>query len=156
MACCTLLKCWTLMLVIIGIGEKVQLQKVVEQSAPLVVGATEQDALLMLGEPKMKWDSRRGVARFIFGERPAQWIYGTTIDLQLIIIPELPFPNPIPIKIRLFFADEDDLVIDWTPDNKVSAVKRPEIDIPDDLAKLYEPVYFFADLARTLIPTNTD
>lgn len=115
MACCTLLKGWTVVLVFIGIGEKVHLQKIVDQSASLVVGATQEDVLRTLGEPKIKWDARRGVARFIFGERPSQWIYGTTIDLRAIIVPDLPFPNPIPIKIRLFAADEDDVVIDWTP-----------------------------------------
>jgi hypothetical protein len=156
MACCTLLKGWTLMLVFIGIGDRVHLQKIVDHSAPLVVGATEAAALRVVGEPNIKWDARRGVASFIFGERPAQWIYGTTIDLLAIIVPEFPFLNPLPVKTRLFAANEGDLVIDWTPEKKISAAKRPEIDIPDDVAKLYEPIYFFADLTRALTSKNTD
>jgi hypothetical protein len=80
----TLLKCWTLILVINGTGEEVHLKKLVDQSAPLAVGATGGDVLAVLGEPRMKSDARRGVARFIFGERPAQSIYGAAIDLQAI------------------------------------------------------------------------
>jgi hypothetical protein len=83
------------MLVFIGIGEMVHLQKIVDHSAPLVVGATEADALRVVGEPNIKWDARLAVASFTFGERPAQWIYGTTIDIEAIIIPDLPFPKAV-------------------------------------------------------------
>jgi len=153
---CALLKSWTLVLVFVGIGERVHLHKVIAQSESIVVGATRQSVLHAIGEPQFKWNARRGVARLIFGRRPALWIYGTTTNLKALIIPDLPFPNPIPIKIRLFSADQDDLVIDWTSENLVAAINRPPIDVPTELRKLYEPVYFVADFARMLAAKSTD
>jgi hypothetical protein len=152
----TFLKCWALILLTIGTGEEVRLKQLVEQSAPLVAGSTEGDVLALLGEPDLSWEARRGVARFFLGERPAQWIYGTTIDLKYLIIPELPFPNPISLKLRLFDPDEHDLVIEWAEEKAVSAVRRPEIDVPDELATIYEPAFFFGDLARALRPTPSN
>ncbi len=156
MACCAMLKGWTLLLIIFGVGEKVHLQKVVDQSAPLAFGATEEDVLRAIGEPSIKWEARRGLARVIFGARPAQWIYGTTIDLQTIMIPDLPFPNPLPVKLRILKPYDDDFVIDWTDQKTVAGIKRPQVDMPEELVKLYEPVYFFADLARGLTSIKTE
>lgn len=153
---CTLLKSWTLVLVLFGIGERVHLQKVVVQSESLVAGATQQSVLHAIGAPQLKWTARRGAARILFGERPAQWIYGTTTNLMAVIIPGLPFPNPLPINLRLFSADQDDLVVDWTSENLVAAIKRPPIDVPAELTKLYEPVYVIADFARMLSTKSAD
>ena len=64
-------------------GERIHLQKLVDTSNHIVVGASEDDVLRRVGEPMAKWDSRRGLAAFLFGARPSQWLYGTTIDLGL-------------------------------------------------------------------------
>jgi hypothetical protein len=109
-----------------------------------------------MGVPTLRWEVRTGSAELFFGKRPAQWIYGTTIDLQRLIIPELPFPNPIPIKFRLFSAYEDDLVIEWTPDKKISNVKRPELNVPDSAKRLLDPVYFIVSLARLFAPIKAN
>ncbi|HEV7226612.1 MAG TPA: hypothetical protein VGN42_28150, partial [Pirellulales bacterium] len=97
-----------------GVGEQVHLQRLVDRSARIAIGANERDVERAIGEPIAKWEARRGWARFVFGERGAQWVYGTSIDLGSIFVPELPFPNPVPLRLRLFSADDDDLVIEWT------------------------------------------
>jgi hypothetical protein len=135
-----LLNCWIFALVLIGMGEQVQLQRLVERSAGIAIGATEGDVERAIGEPGLKGEARRGLARFIFGERRVQWIYGTSINLGAIFIPELPFLNPIPLRLRLFSADEDDLVIEWTPTKQVAKVSRPKLDVPDELMELYQPI----------------
>lgn len=142
MACGTLLNCWIFALVLIGMGEQVQLQRLVDRSAGIAIGASEGDVERAIGEPIATWEARRG---FIFGG-PAQWAYGTSIDLGSILVPELPFLNPIPLRWRLFSACEDDLVIEWTPTKQVAKVSRPKLDVPDELMELYQPILdFFAD-----------
>jgi len=144
------LNCWVWILVVIGTGEQVHLQKLVDQSAGIAVGAAESDVLRVLGEPKFRWEARRGWERLIFGERPAQWIYGTTIDLDSIFVPELPFLNPIPINIRLFSSEENDLIISWTADKVVKKVTRPNLNVSEELIQLYQPMDNIAGLVRLL------
>lgn len=143
MACGTLLNCWVLALVLMGVGEQVHLQRLVDRSARIAIGANERDVERAIGEPIAKWEARRGWARFIFGARGAQWVYGTSIDLGSIFVPELPFPNPVPLRLRLFSADDDDLVIEWTSTKQVAKVSRPNLDVPDEVTELYRPILDF-------------
>ena len=120
--------CWSTLLALWGAHERQNLVRLVDASQNIAVGATPDNVTLLLGAPKMEWEKWGALPSLLFGHRPKQWIYGTTIDLKWIIVPEAGIPNPIPIKLRLFFiADEDDLVIDWDSDNKVSAVHRPNL-----------------------------
>lgn len=118
---------WVLWLITIGTAERVHLHHVVEASRQVDIGATEEEVLAILGEPKARYAERSG---WFFG-RPRQWMYGTTINLHHVIVPGIPVPILIPINIRWFGYDTDDLVIDWTRDGKVAKIVRPELDLPD-------------------------
>ncbi len=37
------------------------------------------------------------------------------------MIPDLPFPNPLPVKLRILKPYDDDFVIDWTDQQTVAA-----------------------------------
>ena len=56
----------------------------------------------------------------------------------------LPFPNPLPINVRIFEYDKNDLIIDWSAAGTVTRLERPTIAIPKGSEKWLEPVYFFA------------
>lgn len=150
MGCSALLNLWAFVVCVVGIGEEVRLYGLVERSAAIVVGASEADVEQLLGEPDFKREARRGWGRLILGARPAQWIYGTTIDLQAIVVPGLPFPNPLPVKFRFFSPDDDDLVIEWTPGKQVGKIARPRLDVPHEMTELYQRLFTFIDAVRTI------
>jgi hypothetical protein len=75
-------------------------------------------------------------------------VYGTRICVDAIVVPNLPFPNPIPVHIRLFGAAHEDLVIEWTPHDRVAKVVRPELNVPVGAAEVFEPFYVVYDLLR--------
>ena len=137
---------YVLWLITIGTVERVHLHHVVEVSRQISVGATEADVLAILGEPNGRYAEGRGL--FGIGSRPRRWMYGTTINLRYLIVPEVPFPSPIPINIRWFGYDEDDLVIDWSRDDKVAKITRPEVHVPEGADELLKPAYFIADVVR--------
>lgn len=130
---------WIMWLCAIGVIERIHLHHLVESSGQVSIGATEAEVLAVLGEPNGRYDG-------IFS--PRQWMYGTTINLRYLIVPELPVPNPLPINIRIFAYDEDDLVIDWSRDNKVSAIKRPAIEVPEGAIGLLRPLFLVRDLMQ--------
>lgn len=149
MMCNTLLNCWALFLAVIGIGEHVRLQGLVERSAGIATGASEAEVERLLGEPNYKWKAKSGLGRLILGDRPTRWIYATGIDLQSLIVPGLPFPNPFPLNIRWFQTpDDSDLVVEWTPNNQVAKVTRPVLYVPPALREFYERLFSMADAAR--------
>ena len=152
MVCSIFLKCWALLLAVVGLGEKVHLQSVVERSVALKRDMTGEEVLAILGEPSEKWKARSGF--LFFGGGPPQWIYGTTIDLGMIVIPEWPVPNPLPIKLRLFSSDPGDLVLDWTEDGKLMGVKQPKLKVPETLREVYEPVFALSEFVDRCIFVN--
>jgi len=85
------------------------------------------------------------------GPRPRQWMYGTTVNLRYIVVPELPCPNPLPINLRLAEYAADDLVIDWSPQNLVTNVKRPTIEVPPEADALLDALYFVDELVGLLL-----
>ncbi|MBC8351548.1 MAG: hypothetical protein H8E66_06145 [Planctomycetes bacterium] len=143
-ACNTFLNSWALIAAAIGLGERIQVQKAVNISQHVSIRASEEEVLTTLGEPLFQWEAQKGF--LFFGSHPAQSIYGTTIDAASIVIPYLPFPNPLPLKIRLFSADTDDLVIDWTQDRRVAHVARPELTIPEGAEDYFEPIFWISEV----------
>ena len=146
--CVVLFEIWMLFLVVVGTGEKVQLQRLIDRSADIVAGSTEQDVQRLLGNPIRRYDARSGMARFLFGKRPAEWVYGATINLRIVFIPGLPIPNPLPINIRLFGRHQEDLAVHWTPQKKVLTVIRPELNLPEHVVRFYEPICVAAEIAH--------
>jgi hypothetical protein len=102
--------------------ELAQLDKQIRASSELQQGDVEARVLELLGEPKMRCP--HGLS--FFGVGPPQWIYGTNIDVTQIIDSESVFPNPLPVKIRIFSPDQGDLVINWDDQGRVASIQRTE------------------------------
>jgi hypothetical protein len=117
--------CWSALLVVVGSIELAQFDKTIRISEAIQPGMDEATVLARLGRPLGRWNARQWLPSVFFGPRPRQWIYGTTINLRDVVVPEYPFLNPIPIKFRFIEADETDLVIDWNRTGVVEAVRRP-------------------------------
>ncbi len=117
--------CWSVVLVVVGSVELAQFEKTVKASAAIHVGTDDSTVRSILGEPLARWEARSPLSSLFLGPRPRQWVYGTWIDLQRIIMPEFPFLNPIPIRLRLFDADENDLVIHWNDADVVERIQQP-------------------------------
>ena len=119
-------RCWAVLLALYGAYESQCFERSVETSRKIKVGASEVDVLKLLGEPVTRAEKRGEVAAAFFGKVPRKWIYGTTINLRSFFVPDVPVPNPIPIRLRLFGTpDEEDLVIEWHDDHTVSKVMQP-------------------------------
>lgn len=121
---------WALLLAFCGACEQQRLERLVEASKKVVVGASEADVLSILGQPIDRFGKRSDLASAFFGNVPRKWAYGSTVDLHQFFIPDFPFPNPIPIKLRLWWPDEGDLVIDWDDTGTVAKVTRPRMKLP--------------------------
>jgi len=154
--CVVLFEIWMLYLVVVGTGEKVQLQRLIDRSADIVAGSTEQDVRRLVGNPIRRYDARGGMARFLLGERPAEWAYGTTINLRVVVLPGLPILNPLPINLRLFGRGQEDLAVHWTPQKKVLAVIRPELNLPEHVVRFYEPICVAVEIAHHFRSRNGD
>jgi hypothetical protein len=135
-----------LWLITIGTVERVDLHRTVELSRQISAGATQDEVLAILGEPNARYPEFRGF--FWIGSRPRQWMYGTRTNLRHLVVPGLYIPNPIPINIRWFSYDDDDLVIDWSRDGPVLKITRSELQMPEGAEKLVEPYYFITDVVR--------
>jgi hypothetical protein len=116
------------------------------------VGATEAEVLSILGPPSARYPARGGMALLILGPRPSQWCYGTVINLRYVAIPQWPYPNPLPINLRIFNYDEDDLVVDWSPEGKVTGISRPAFQGTPVTVQLIKALRFLMDIYQIYGP----
>lgn len=107
------------LIALVGSIEQVQLNEKVQASHQLKPGDSEAKVLSVLGSPRSQ--GRSG----FFGFGHSRWIYGANIDLGMIIIPDLPVPNPVPIKLRIFGPCDGDLVVNWSDQGTVASIDRP-------------------------------
>lgn len=120
----TPLHAWVATLALIGGVEQARLDQLIQASTRLKQGDDEARVLAVLGPPIARWQRRDLITSFIFGDSQPQWAYGTHLDMSEIFMPDSAFPN-IPLKLRLFGPDEDDLVIVWDRIGTIASVVRP-------------------------------
>jgi hypothetical protein len=130
MISCPLLYSWCTFLALVGTAERIHLQGLTQRSHQIKPGDSVQDVLRILGEPDERWEERVLSWSLLFGYRPRRWIYGTNIDPSFIVVRGLWIPNPVPISIRWFDAEDADLVINWKANGTVSKVIRPDLNVP--------------------------
>lgn len=111
----------------VGAIELTHLESQIERSAGLVVGDSQMRVFATLGQPDFRWKHRKTLHAWMYGNRPRQWIYGTTIDIRSIVASGELIPNPIPIKLRLFSPDDGDLVVSFDRDGKIASIQRPDL-----------------------------
>jgi len=105
----------------VGAVEQKRLDQLIETSQQIQPGDDKTEVRSLLGWPTDKWE-RSG---FIIRTGPPQWVYGTMVDLEGIVIGDSPVPFPLSINLRLFGAEESDLVINWNANGTVASVTRP-------------------------------
>lgn len=145
---------WFLYVVVAGHVEEAQQQRLIEASRAVSVGMTPAEVRNVLGEPNGEYGPRGFVAWLLMGPRPKQWMYGAGLNPDYLIVPGLPFPNPLPINIRISDYADDDLVIDWSPKDTVTAVRRPEVNAPRAAHDLLDSVNFARTALRALVFTS--
>ena len=140
--CGTVTAYWLLLIGSIGTLERAHLSRVAEAASRIQVGATEDDVLRILGKPLSTYERYEGWSILGIGAHPPQWLYGTTINIKRMIIADTyVMASPLPINIRWFSYDEDDLVVDWDLKGRVSKMTIPEIPIDHRADKILDTIY---------------
>ena len=76
------------------------------------------------------------------GAHPTQWFYGTRINIKKLIIADIyVMAIPLPINIRWFSYDDEDLVVDWDSKGRVSNIAIPIIPVDHRADKILDTIY---------------
>ena len=133
---------WLLFIGGIGAIERAHMARVAEAANRIQVGDTEDEVFRTLGKPLSTYDRYDGWSILGIGAHPPQWLYGTTINIKRMIIADTyVMASPLPINIRWFSYDEDDLVVDWDSMGRVSKMTIPEIPIDHRADKILDTIY---------------
>jgi hypothetical protein len=122
----TLLNAWTATLAVIAAIEQPRMDRITAAAEHVEPGENEEQVLAALGPPDVQWAERSGFTLVLFGRMPRQWSYGTILDAENLIDAETGWPNPLPIKLRLFGPDSRDVIVTWRDDGTVASVDRPQ------------------------------
>ena len=132
--------------------------RLVAVSAAVNDGMTPSEVRAILGDPAAEYAKRGVIATWWRGgPRPKQWMYGTGFNLDYVFVPGIPWLNPLPVNLRIAEYADDDLVIDWTADDRVSSIKRPDFDVPDIAFGMLDSAVFSRDVLRLFVfrpPSN--
>jgi hypothetical protein len=120
-----LLNAWSATIALFISMEQSRMDRLTVAAAQVAPGVGEAEVIAALGEPDSRRPKRSGLAILLFGLTPRQWIYGTVFDADIWLSPESAFPYPLPINLRIFAPDDDDVVISWNDDGIVTAIDRP-------------------------------
>ena len=121
---------WAVLLALYGGYEQQWMGRCIEASKKIEAGDSEADVVSILGRPIERFDKRSEAASAFFGSVPRKWAYGPILDLDFLFAPDLPFPNPIPLRFRLWSPDAKDLVVEWNDKNTVLRVVKPKLPAP--------------------------
>lgn len=132
--------------------ERASHHRLVARSEAVQDGMTPIQVKAILGDPDAEY-AKRGVFAtwWLEGPRPKQWMYGTFFNLDYLVIPKCPWLNPVPVNVRIFDYADDDLVINWTANDRVSAVKRSNFDVPEVAFAMLDAAVFSRDVLRLFV-----
>lgn len=101
--------CHTLLVIyysfVLGFGtiERQHYARVAESARAVQLGATQREVLKILGRPSGRYAPFRSFLLGI-GARPAQWYYGSSINIDKTLISDFWLANiPLPVNIRFFW-----------------------------------------------------
>ena len=142
--CNTITAFWLLFIASIGTLERAHMARLAEAANGIQVGDTEDDVLRILGKPLSTYERNEGWSILGIAAHPPQWLCGTTINIKKMIIADtFVMASPLPINIRWFSYDEDDLVVEWDSKGKVSKITVPEIPIDGRAEKMLDTIYYW-------------
>ena len=139
---------WFTFLLITGSADLAQQELCAGAARQVAVGMTAADVESLLGSPTQTFEAKGIVSLiFIYDCQPKHYCYGASVHLDNIILPGLPFANPIPIQIRSFGYAETDVVIRLSATDKVMATTIPKLpDVPDEFHSILDARNFMAAL----------
>jgi len=142
---------WFFFLSFYGAADLAQQSRHIENAAQLHVGMTPAEVQEVMGSPTGRYEAKSLTALVFSRFLPKHWFYGTTCDIHSIVVPGLPFPNPIPVHLRLFSYADDDVVVRWSFDDQVAEITRPKpIRVPLEFYGIHNARIFVSDIV-TLI-----
>jgi hypothetical protein len=116
------------LIAIVGSTQQVHVDRQIQSARDLQVGDSESRVLALLGPPRHDWEDK--FALLLPAKGPRRWIYGADIELKWIIDPDTVFPHVLPLKLRLFGAYADDLVIVWDDKGRIYRIDLPPPKTP--------------------------
>jgi hypothetical protein len=133
---------WLIFFGSIGTLERAHMARVAEASNGIQVGATEDDVLRTLGKPLGIYKRYDGWSILGIGAHPTQWFYGTRINIKKLLVADIYLMEvPLPINIRWFSYDDDDLVVDWDTKGRVSRITIPKMAVDHRADKILDSIY---------------
>ena len=141
---------WFLSLILIGSAEQGRMSLLVDASSQVQVSMTPVDVRKIMGQPDvaMKADDFWQLA--FLGFHSGQWYWASTVDLGALPGTESGKPNPFPFHWRLFSYHRNDLVICWDANDRVTEVRRPELNPSPLSVEMYRGWQFVRDITIML------
>lgn len=142
---------WFTWLIAAGTIDDARQHRLIETSRAVRTGMTPDQVRTILGDPVAEYGERRLLVRLLLGKRPKQWMYGVGLNLEHLLVHDLPFLNPFPLNLRIANYADKDLVIDWSKNDTVDAVRRPAFEVPEIAYDMLEATDFIGVLFRSII-----
>ncbi len=140
--CNTIAAFWLIFIGAAGTLERQHLARTAKASANVKVGNSEKEVLELLGPPNERYEQYSDGTFFGFLSHPKEWCYGTTINLKKLVVSDIYVMGiPIPMNIRLFDFDTDDLIVEWDANDRVSKLTVPKIEIDSRCDGIIEMCY---------------
>ena len=142
---------WFIVLIVIGSAEDARQHRLIEQSAAVTMGMTQEQVIEILGKPDIATKAKTFWQLLFLGFDSGQWYWGNSIDLRSIFIPDSTLLNPLPINIRIFSYADHDLVICWGFNDRVTEIRRPEFDVQPISGRILDAWQFACDVFVLLV-----
>jgi len=140
--CNTIVAFWLIFICTAGTLERQHLARTVKAAANVKVGNSEMEVMVLLGLPNERNEQFSDETFFGFFSHPKEWCYGTTINLKKLFVSDIYVMGfPVPVNIRLFDFDDDDLIVEWDADDRVSKLTVPKIEIDNRCDGILEMCY---------------
>ncbi|MCC9658784.1 hypothetical protein [Rhodopirellula halodulae] len=147
---------WFTFLLISGSADLAQQERYADIARDVTVGMTASDVESLLGPPTQLFEAG-GILSLvlIYNCQPKHYCYGASVHLDNLILPGLPFPNPLPIQIRSFGYADTDVVIRLSATDEVTATTIPKLPaIPEEFHDILDARNFISTLCSLAMSAN--
>jgi hypothetical protein len=139
---------WFTLLLFSGAADLAQQQRYADAARSIEAGMTVADVEALLGPPTQTYNASGFFSLiFLYDCQPKHYCYGASVHLNNIVLPGLPFANPLPVQLRSFGYTDTDVVIRLSATNKVMSTTVPDLsDVPEEFASILDARDFISTL----------
>ena len=113
---------WLLFVGTIGTLERAHMARMAEAAVKIQVGSTEDEVVRILGKTLSTYERYDGWTFLGIGAHPPQWLYGTSINIKKMFISDnYVMASPLPINIRWFSYEDEDLIVEWDANERMTS-----------------------------------